>query len=134
MRCLSMGRKVGFDPTNTGSSPVAATNFQLPDHLIGRIAVSEAAHIGSSPIWATNLRSPMFHDDKQVPNSLLEISAVNKVLSEHAELKNRVSVLEAALAAQSADLSSLRREVAAAFKQTGFSFAETSKAPVSRKR
>jgi cell division septum initiation protein DivIVA len=76
----------------------------------------------------------MFTDNRQQPNSLLEISAVNKVLSEHQGLKDRISVLEAALAAQTLDLSSLRREVAAAFKQAGFSFATTSKAPVSRAR
>jgi DNA repair ATPase RecN len=72
----------------------------------------------------------MFTNNKQPPNSLLEISAVNKALSEHKELKKRVSDLEAAFIAQAEDLKSLRREVAAAFKQTGFSFADTSKAPV----
>jgi hypothetical protein len=75
----------------------------------------------------------MFSDNKQPANSLLEISAVNKVLSEHAGLKDRIAVLEAALVVLSRDLSSLRQEIAAAFKQTGFSFAQTSKAPVSRK-
>jgi hypothetical protein len=73
-------------------------------------------------------------NDKQQPNSLLEISAVNKVLSEHAALKDRVSLLEVALSAQAEELSILRRDIAAACKQMGFSFAQTSKAPVSHSR
>lgn len=29
--------------------------FKLPDHLIGRIADSESAHLGSTPSWAATL-------------------------------------------------------------------------------
>jgi DNA repair ATPase RecN len=75
----------------------------------------------------------MFAENKQPPNSLLEIAAINKTQLEHKELKRRVSELEDLYIAQAEDLSSLRREVAKAFKQTGFSFETTSKAPVSGK-
>jgi hypothetical protein len=83
----------------------------------------------------------MFNEEKQPPNSLLEISAVNKALQENKALRDRVSVLETEqytqgeeISALAEDLRSLRQEIAAAFKQTGFSFAAVSKAPVSRAR
>jgi hypothetical protein len=56
-----------------------SNSILLPDHLIGRIADSESAHLGSTPSWAANLVIPNRGLQKQTVTT--HISALSSIVS-----------------------------------------------------